>query len=98
MEPNPQSRVEFSNGHTLAIFGLLAGVVIAVCVPAIVLGLGHGLTANMQMWLVVLGISFGGLTSLTAAFFGLVIPSSVCGSGEGCCGRRKSEEPAKEYA
>jgi hypothetical protein len=34
------------------------------------------------LWLVVFAISVGGLTSLTAAFFGTVMPSSVGGKWE----------------
>jgi hypothetical protein len=80
MENVNETRVEFARGHGLAIAAVIAGAAIAIGVPAVVLGLGHSLTPTMQLWLVVAAISVGGLTALTAAFFGTVIPSSV---GEG---------------
>ena len=49
--------------------------------PAVVLGLGHALTPQMQLWLIVLAVCMGGLTCLTAAFFGTVMPLSVGGHG-----------------
>ena len=66
-------------GAQLAIAALFAGVAIAIGVPAVVLGLGRQLTPQMQLWLVVFAVCVGGLTTLTAAFFGTVIPSSVGG-------------------
>jgi len=79
MDRKEEPRVEFARGHALAIAATFAGVAIAIGVPAVVLGLGHSLTPQMQLWLVVLAICIGGLTSLTAAFFGAVMPSSVGG-------------------
>ena len=80
MEKRNEPRVEFATGRALAIAAMFAGVAIAIGVPAVVLGLGHPLTPHMQLWLVVLGVCTGGLTSLTAAFFGTVMPSSVGGN------------------
>jgi hypothetical protein len=79
METKENPRVEFGAGRAVAIAALFAGVAIAIGVPAVVLGLGRQLTPQMQLWLVVFAVSVGGLTSLTAAFFGTVIPSSVGG-------------------
>ena len=81
METNNEPCVEFNRGQALAVAALFAGVAIAIGVPAVVLGLGGALTASMQLWLVVLAVCMGGLTSLTAAFFGTVMPSSVGGEG-----------------
>ncbi len=79
METKEDGRVESGAGRGLAIAALFAGVAIAIGVPAVVLGLGRQLTPQMQLWLVVFAVSVGGLTTLTAAFFGTVIPSSVGG-------------------
>ncbi len=79
METKEEPRVEFATGRVSAVAALFAGVAIAIGVPAVVLGLGHALTPQMQLWLVVLGVCTGGLISLTAAFFGTVMPSSVGG-------------------
>jgi hypothetical protein len=82
METKPEPRVEFTKNHSLAIAAVFAGAAIAIGASAVVLGLGHDLTPTMQLWLTVLAIGTGGLTSLTAAFFGTVLPSSVGGHGE----------------
>ncbi len=81
METKEEPRVEFGKGHALAIAAVFAGAAIAIGVPAVVLGLGHALTPQMQLWLIVLAVCMGGLTCLTAAFFGTVMPSSVGGHG-----------------
>ena len=100
MENNNEPRVEFARGHVLAVAALFAGVAIAIGVPAVVLGLGHSLTPNMQLWLVVLAICIGGLTSLTAAFFGTVMPSSVVGENHRrywhCQGAVETPTPSPE--
>jgi hypothetical protein len=82
MEPKHEPRVEFTKDHSLAIAAVFAGAAIAIGASAVVLGLGRDLTPTMQLWLTVLAIGTGGLTSLTAAFFGTVMPSSVGGQGE----------------
>jgi len=79
MDKKDEPRVEYLRGHSLAIAALFAGVAIAIGVPAVVLGLGHSLTPTMQLWLVILAVCAGGLTSVIAAFFGTVIPSYVSG-------------------
>jgi predicted lysophospholipase L1 biosynthesis ABC-type transport system permease subunit len=79
METKEEPRVEFGKGHVVAIAALFAGAAIAIGVPAVVLGLRGALTPQMQLWLIVLAVCTGGLTCLTAAFFGTVIPSSVGG-------------------
>ncbi len=88
METKHEPRVEFTKNHSLAIAAVFAGTAIAIGASAVVLGLGHDLTPTMQLWLSVLAIGTGGLTSLTAAFFGTVIPSSVGGQGEEACAAR----------
>jgi hypothetical protein len=52
----------------------------------------------MQLWLVVLAVCIGGLTALTAAFFGTVIPSSVGGRWDPPCESGKSCESKAEAA
>jgi hypothetical protein len=79
MENKEEPVVEFGKGHGLAIAAVIAGAAIAIGVPAVVLGLGHALTSTMQFWLTVSAVSAGGLTTLTAAFFGTTMPSSVGG-------------------
>ena len=68
METKEEPRVEFGKGHAIAIAAVFAGAAIAIGVPAVVLGLGHALTPQMQLWLIVLAVCMGGLTCLTAAF------------------------------
>ncbi len=67
-------------------------------VSAVVLGSGHDLAAQMQLWLVVLAAGMGGLTSLTAAFFGTVIPSSAAGKWDPPCETRRMHERETEAA
>ena len=98
METNDEPRVEYGRGHALAIAALFAGVTLAIGVSAVVLGLGHSLTPAMQVWLVVLAVCFGGVTSLTAAFFGCVIPSSVGGKWDYRCERHAPHAPKTEAA
>ena len=88
METKPEPRVEFARRPSLAIAAVFAGAAIAIGSPAVVLGLGRDLTPTMQLWLTVLAIGAGGLTSLTAAFFGTVLPSSVGGQGDDSCAAR----------
>jgi hypothetical protein len=88
METKHEPRVEFAKNHSLAIAAVFAGAAIAIGGSAVVLGLGRDLTPTMQLWLTVLAIGTGGLTSLTAAFFGTVMPSSVGGQGEESCASR----------
>jgi hypothetical protein len=97
METKEDPRVEFGAGRAaVATTGLMSGAAIAVGLPAVVLGLGHALTATMQLWLVVLALVIGGLTCLTAAFFGTVMPSAVGGQWhpphESRCGREPKTE------
>jgi hypothetical protein len=98
METKEEPRVEFSRGHALAIAAVFAGAAIAIGASAVVLGLGHDLTPQMQLWLVVLAVSIGGLTSLTAAFFGTVMPSSVEGKWNPPCETRGVNESKTEAA
>jgi len=61
--------------------GAISGAAIAVGVPAVTLIWGHALAPSVQMVVVIVGVAVGGLISLTATFFSLVIPSSVKGYG-----------------
>lgn len=73
----PQQVVEFARGHTLALASLVAGVVIALFVPLIILKFGERLTDRMQLTVIILAVSVGGAVALTAAFFGTVMPTAV---------------------
>lgn len=73
----PQQVVEFARGHTLALAGLVAGVLIALLVPLIILKYGERLTDKMQMTVIIVAVSLGGAVALTAAFFGTVMPTAV---------------------
>ena len=97
MEMNEEPQVEYGQGSGLPIAAVIAGAAIAIGVPADVLGLGRDLTPQMQMWLTVLAVCIGGLTALTGAFFGTVIPSSVRGSWHGH-GNRHGRKEAKTEA
>jgi hypothetical protein len=98
MESREEPRVEYRSSHALAIAAVFAGAAIAIGVPAVVLGLSGQLTPQMQLWLVVLAVCIGGLTSLTAAFFGTVIPSSVSGRWKPTCESASSCESKTEVA
>jgi hypothetical protein len=98
METKPEPRVEFAQRQSLAIAAVIAGAAIAIGSPAVVLGLGHDLTPTMQLWLTVGAIGVGGLTSLTAAFFGTVLPSSVGGQGEDAYATRQPAARQDENA
>jgi hypothetical protein len=71
-----KSNVQF-NAAVVIIPGLIAGVLIALGVPAIILIWGHSLSPNMQITAILTGVGFGGLIGVVSAFFGAVIPSSV---------------------
>jgi hypothetical protein len=92
MSENENDCVEFGNKGNAAP-GAISGAVIAVGVTAATLVLGKGLESRAQLTIILVGIGVGGLISLTATFFGLVIPSKVNG---GCgCGKSSSSEGAQ---
>ena len=97
MQMNEEPQVEFGRGRGLPIAAVIAGAAIAIGVPADVLGLGHDLTPQMQLWLTVLAVCIGGLAALVGAFFGTVIPSSVSGGWHGH-GNRHGRNEAKTEA
>ena len=98
METNKEPQVEFGQGRALPIAAVIAGAAIAIGVPADVLGLGHDLTPQMQLWLTVLAVCIGGLTAIIAAFFGTVIPSSVSGGWHGHGNRHGRNETKTKAA
>ncbi len=98
MEMDKEPQVQFAAGRVVAVAGMIAGVAIAVGVPAVVLGLQGQLTAHMQLWLVVMAVALGGLTSVTATFFGLAIPSSVEGKWDSPCETRKNANSTAKAA
>jgi apolipoprotein N-acyltransferase len=76
-KPNNETGVKFGS-HTIAgVAGVLGGVAFAIGVPWVLLAHGQILGATVLTWLVSGAIAGGCLISLTAAFFSLVMPSSV---------------------
>ncbi len=78
-----ESAVQFSKGGTgkglISATGALAGLGIAVGTPWVLLEFGQSLGPHVLTVLVVVALAAGGLVSLTAVFFGLVIPEHVGG-------------------
>lgn len=74
-----KNEVSFGGGNGTAVAGILAGLVIAVAVPLVLLSFGQALGATALLWLVVLAVAVGGGVSIVSAFFGLVMPHHVRG-------------------
>lgn len=74
-----KNEVSFGGGNGTAVAGILAGLVMAVLVPFVLLAYGQALGATALLWLVVLAVSTGGAVSIVSAFFGLVMPHHVRG-------------------
>jgi hypothetical protein len=70
--------LRFGSG-LVAVAGVLAGLGIAVGVPAILLSLGQNLGQAVLTVLVVLALAGGAAVCLVSAFFGLVIPRHLRG-------------------
>lgn len=64
-------------GRTISLFGMLVGLVIAVGLPYLVLVYGSALGVGVQATIMIIAVLVGGLISITAAFFGLVMPNKV---------------------
>ena len=71
-----KSNVQFG-GPYLAILGVIAGVVIAVCLPLIVLVYGQSLGTTVLTLLIILALIAGGIIAFISAFFGTVMPRVV---------------------
>jgi hypothetical protein len=70
--------LRFGSG-LVAVAGVIAGLGIAVGVPAILLSLGQNLGQTVLTVLVVLALVGGAMVCLVSAFFGLVIPRHLRG-------------------
>ncbi|GEM_PF-5829773 len=75
--------VDFNGGGGVAVAGVLAGVGLALGGLWISLAYGQVLGHVIQTVAALTALALGGLVSLTAAFFGLVIPRHVEGKGSG---------------
>lgn len=69
------------NGAPVAVMGILGGVAMATLVPLVILKYGQILGQATNVGLVIGAVSAGALISLTAAFFGVVIPTQVKDEG-----------------
>ena len=74
-----KNEVSFGGGNGTAVAGILAGMVIAVGAPLVLLVFGQALGATALLWLVIVAVSIGGAVSIVSAFFGLVMPHHVRG-------------------
>ncbi|HEX4055698.1 MAG TPA: hypothetical protein VHX86_15650 [Tepidisphaeraceae bacterium] len=90
--------VQFGNKSS-SLPGAIAGAAIAIGVPAVTLIWGGHLAASVQLTVVILGVSVGGLIALTATFFSLVIPSSVnCSGCQKSARELEATDPAQKTA
>jgi len=71
-----ESGVRFG-GKIIALFGMLAGMVIALGLPFMILVYGSALGVGVETTIIIIAVLVGGLISLTAAFFGLVMPNKI---------------------
>jgi len=87
------STLQFS--RWIALFGVIAGVVIAVLLPYFVLSLATSWTGSAQLIVVILALLVGGAVAGAATVVGITIPTAVAGGaldivkmtgGEPCCG------------
>ena len=72
-------------GRMIGIMGLLAGVAIALGLPAIVLIYGQSLGPVVLTVVLILSLMIGGLVAGVAAFFSLVMPSVVESNDKKVC-------------
>ena len=70
------SKVTFG-GRSVSVFGMLAGVLIAVGVSAMALLTPQDIGAGARVTITIIALIAGGAVALTAAFFGTVIPREV---------------------
>lgn len=78
MEDNKEENAVRFGGHAVpGIAGVIGGVAFAVFVPWVLLSHGQLLGTTVLTTLVMIAVIGGGVIALTAAFFSLVMPSSV---------------------
>jgi len=87
------STLQFS--RWIALFGIIAGVAIAILLPYFVLSLATNWTGSAQLIVVILALLIGGIVAAAATVVGITIPTAVAGGaldivkmtgGEPCCG------------
>ena len=87
------STLQFS--RWIALFGIIAGVAIAVLLPYFVLSLATNWTGSAQLIVVILALLVGGIVAAAATVVGITIPTAVAGGaldlvrmtgGQPCCG------------
>ena len=69
-----QKEVRFGD-RAIALFGILVGAVIAIGPTYLMLAYGSALGVGLQATIIIIAVLAGSLISLTAAFFGLVMPN-----------------------
>jgi hypothetical protein len=72
-----QNAVRFGGNAVPGIAGVIGGVAFAVLVPWVLLSHGQLLGTSVLTTLVMIAVIGGGVIALTAAFFSLVMPSSM---------------------
>ncbi len=78
MEDKKEENAVRFGGHAVpGIAGVIGGVAFAVLVPWVLLSHGQLLGTTVLTTLVMIAVIGGGVIALTAAFFSLVMPSSV---------------------
>jgi hypothetical protein len=70
-----KGNLQFSTN--LSFFGVLSGVAVTLGLPYIILVYGKHLSEGIQVILILLAVIGGGLITLTAVFFGIVIPKRI---------------------
>ncbi len=69
-------------GRVGALAGIIAGVLIAVGVPAIALLTPQNIEGSARCVLTVIALIAGGIVTVVSAFFGIVIPKEVEGDDD----------------
>jgi len=77
MSPGSDRQFVRFNTTGTSVAGAIAGVIMAIGVPWVVLTHGQVLGTGSQTLLVWVGVVLGGSISFVSAFFGLVMPSQV---------------------
>ena len=92
------STLQFS--RWIALFGVIAGVAIAVLLPYFVLSLATNWTGRAQVVVVIIALLVGGVVVAASTVVGITIPTAVVGGaldlftmtkGEPCCGSNANE-------
>ena len=76
-DKNKENGIRFGSHAAAGVAGVMGGVLFAVAVPWVLLTHGQILGTTILTTLVMIAVIGGGVIALTAAFFSLVMPSSV---------------------